>query len=246
METHAAAEGTAEICAALRGLDPDIRRIILIGSAVYRPESARDLDLVVVSANPLAPSAYAAAADRAVPAGLPVDVLPLADGQPLGPLRVPVAAGVPLFDDGGLEETGGAVTLADFQEARSWLTTADTMMKTAEAQQGEQAVRFAQEAFQALFSAARTAAMALLGMTHHRWGEARRQLPPPLRARFSMIIDNCHIRYGYEARFPSQPEEVRALFGRWRGMVADFISAAEREAAKRKQPAGPESPHALS
>lgn len=230
---------TAAVCVALRRLDRDIRRIILIGSSVYRPETARDLDLIVVSANPLAPSEYMAAAEQAVPAGIPIDVVSFLGGCPFGLLRLEVVSGEPLFDDGGLSVREETATLSDFQEARSRLTTVETMMKMAEIQQGDQAIRFAQEAFQALFSAARIGAMALLGMTEHRWGAARRQLPQPLRSQFSAIIDNCHLPYGYEARFPSKQGEVRALLDRWSGEVAAFIAATERAATKRKSPIPP-------
>jgi predicted nucleotidyltransferase len=224
------------MCQALRALDPGLRRVILVGSSVYGPEMARDIDLVVVSRRPLAPSAYAAAVEGFAPDGRPVDVIPLREGAPLGNLRLAVASGVCLLDDGSGPEASGVATLADFAEARSWLTTASTMIDVAMAQQGEQATRFAQEAFQALFHGARTAAMALLGMTEHRWGEARRELPAPLRGQFSMIIDNCHIRYGYEARFPPKPEAVRALFTQWKGRVETFIAGAEAEAIRRQPP----------
>ena len=231
-ETHATPTVLASAVEALLASDPGICAVTLIGSSVYAPERARDTDFVVVSSLPLAPSVYGKAISVARPDAGPTDVVPLRIGQELGRLRLAVAAGMTLFGVNDATIATAVATMADFAEARSWLITADTMLQTAKAQQGEQATRFAQEAFQALFHGARTAAMALLGLTEHRCGEARRALPQPLRQQFSAIIDNCHIRYGYEARFPGQPAAVQELFAAWRAKASDFIAAAEREARK--------------
>jgi len=81
-------------------------------------------------------------------------------------------------------------------------------------------------AFNGLFDAARMAAMCFLETEETRWGELRRQLPPPFNERFRQIIDALHVAYFYNDLYPT--ENISEAFERWHNEVVSFIDGLQQ------------------
>jgi hypothetical protein len=84
--------------------------------------------------------------------------------------------------------------------------------------------------FDALFHAARYAAMAYLHTDLSRWGVVKDSLPPQFRTRFKRIVDKLHITYAYDGHYP--PDRVEEEYGRWRETVLKFIDDLEVRSRK--------------
>jgi|GEM_PF-3726512 len=216
----------ATLCRVLRCCDGNLSAVLLVGSGVYAPRLARDLDLVLASAAPRRAAVYESALHGVLEDKPAADILVRhADDGP-GPLRLAIASGsvlwrrtadVPLL-------SAASVTPADFVDARCRLDLAGTLMESGSHASGDFAARFAQQAFETLFLASRTAVLAFLG------SRVRRRLPVDLRGRFEALTAVCHVRYGCEARLPAGRAVIDAEFARWRGRTLDVIAVAEAAA----------------
>jgi hypothetical protein len=116
-----------------------------------------------------------------------------------------------------------------FDEARQVLEVGRTYLQIA-TQEPNPVQREAhyRNAFNALFDAARLAAMAFLLTEETRWGVLLDRLPDPFDQRFRAIIHNLHVAIFYRRELPL---DIEAEFERQRQQVAQFIS--DLEAASR-------------
>ncbi len=216
----------AQAIEALLKVDKNIRAIVLFGSAVYAPKLACDLDLLVVTERKRSWGRYFDAVGD-----LPVwvDVVVQQRGEKL---TGPVAAGVLVFgrliwgDVNAVREVLNKVAVPTFDEARHRLVEADRLLEIATPEFSGHY----RDAFNALFDAARMAAMAYLNTEESRWGELKRQLPRHFGRRFRRIIDQLHVAYFYHGRLPA---DIESSFRRWRRIVERFIN--DLEAARQKE-----------
>lgn len=223
---------TEKLVGALRGVDPEIRAIVLFGSAVYAPDLAQDLDVLVISKEPKQPSDYW---DATKDLPLPVDVIPAKEGKPLkGPVLWGVRAfGVLLWGD--VETVREVITMdaPTFDDGRLRFFHAERHLTQAQqANDPRIAEGFYRDAFNALFDAARIAVQAFLSTDETRWGILASRLPPDLEQRFRAIINRLHVDFFYRGDFP--PDDPSSEFAYWRQVIAQFID--DLEASKGQKP----------
>ena len=222
-----------ELCHELLQADPDIQEIIQFGSSVYAPELALDLDLLVTTAARKDDDVYwDAVADWPVK----VDVVVREPGEPLGnwiTLGV-LATHRVLYGAGAtIREVRVAMAVPTYDEARKIITVADHHLEDARDTTDDFFQdRYYRTAFNALFDAARSAAMTYLATEETRWGELRRGLPKPFSGQFREIANVLHVAYFYRGNYPRQDAEEE--FRRWRDRVSRFIEALEREGRSRR------------
>jgi hypothetical protein len=84
-------------------------------------------------------------------------------------------------------------------------------------------------AFNALFDAARLAAMAFLLTEETRWGVLADRLPDPFDQRFRAIVEDLHVAIFYRRDLPL---DVEAEFERQRERVRQFVD--DLEAASKR------------
>jgi len=217
-----------ELCRALLRADPDIQDIIQFGSSVYAPDLALDIDLLVTTAAKKDDDVYwDAVADWPVN----VDVIVREPGQRIGDW---IALGVlasqrVLYGDGStIEEARIAMAIPTYEHARERLLNADQYLENGHNAPTEiQRDGHYRTAFNALFDAARMAAMTYLATEETKWGELRRALPAPHSEEFRRIVDVLHIAYFYRGDYPRQNTEGE--FRRWRERVSRFIDALEAD-----------------
>jgi hypothetical protein len=215
-----------KICEALLRADPDILAIVQFGSSVYAPELALDLDLLVITQRKKDDGVYWNAVWGA---GQPfwVDVVVVEAGKPLGFLSAAVRAfGRLVFGDKqAVEEVTKEMPVPTFDEARRVLKAGEAYLRDA-AQEQDDIVREAhyRNAFNALFDAARLAAMAFLLTEETRWGVLLDRLPDPFDQRFRSIVEDLHVAIFYRRDLPL---DVEAEFERQRERVAQFIGDLE-------------------
>jgi len=224
------AQWLPKICEALLRADPDIVAIVQFGSSVYAPELALDLDLLVVTKCKKDDGVYW---NTVWSAGQPfwVDVIVVEAGKPLGFLSAAVHAfGRLVFGDKqAVEEVTKEMPVPTFEEARRVLKAGEAYLRDA-AQEQDDIVREAhyRNAFNALFDAARLAAMAFLLREETRWGVLLDRLPDPFDQRFRSIVYDLHVVIFYRRELPL---DMEAEFERQRERVSQFIS--DLEAARR-------------
>lgn len=218
-----------DLCKALLDADADIQDIILLGSYAYVPSLARDIDLLVTTANR---KDYGVYLDAVMDFPMDVDVIVREPGDNIGDW---IAWGVRAV---GQVLVGGGETLREvmempgptFERARKVFHRADKNLSEAQSAQDldikDEAYR---DAFNKLFDVARNAVMAYLGSEQTRWGQLRRALPRSFEDRFKQIIDTCHISYFYHSDYPK--ESVDEEFKRWRDRVEQFVDDLERDAS---------------
>ena len=232
MEEHAYFEQQLEVlCQALLHADPDIQEIIQFGSSVYAPDLALDLDLLVTTTAQKDDDAYW---DAVADYPLSVDVVVRRPGEPIGGW---IALGVlathkVLHGDGAtMREVRTTMPVPTYDEARMVLQAGDQYLRNA-TEASDEPLRHIhyRTAFNALFDAARMAAMTYLATEETRWGELRRALPVPYAKEFRHFIETLHIAYFYHGDYPRQ--DVEGEFRRWRERVSRFIQALERERQK--------------
>jgi hypothetical protein len=220
------AQWLPKICEALLRADPDILAIVQFGSSVYAPALALDLDLLVITQRKKDDGVYWNAVWSA---GQPfwVDVIVVEAGKPLGFLSAAVRAfGRLVFGDKqAVEEVTKEMPVPTFDEARRVLKAGEAYLRDA-AQEQDDIVREAhyRNAFNALFDAARLAAMAFLLTEETRWGVLADRLPDPFDQRFRAIVDDLHVAIFYRRDLPL---DVEAEFERQRERVAQFIGDLE-------------------
>ncbi|MFA0749737.1 MAG: hypothetical protein SLRJCFUN_000140 [Candidatus Fervidibacter sp.] len=227
------AQWLPKICEALLRADPDIVAIAQFGSSVYAPELALDLDLLVITKRKKDDGVYWNAVWGA---GQPfwVDVVVVEAGKRLGFLSAAVRAfGRLVFGDKqALEEVTKEMPVPTFEEARQVLEVGRTYLRIA-TQEPNPVQREAhyRNAFNALFDAARLAAMAFLLTEETRWGVLLDRLPDPFDQRFRSIIYDLHVAIFYQRELPL---DIEAEFERQRERVQGFIDDLEK-ASKRPQ-----------
>ncbi len=227
------AQWLPKICEALLRADPDIVAIAQFGSSVYAPELALDLDLLVITKRKKDDGVYWNAVWGA---GQPfwVDVVVVEAGKRLGFLSAAVRAfGRLVFGDKqALKEVTKEMPVPTFDEARRVLKAGEAYLRDA-AQEQDDIVREAhyRNAFNALFDAARLAAMAFLLTEETRWGVLLDRLPDPFDQRFRSIIYDLHVAIFYQRELPL---DIEAEFERQRERVEGFIDDLEK-ASKRPQ-----------
>jgi len=224
----------SKIVSALLSVDPNIVAIVLFGSAVYAPDLARDIDLLVISKEPKERERYEDAVLEASQ-GWDVDLVVHKVGETFGRLSGAIRAfGRILFGD---EKWVWGVTsrmpIPSFRDAWRALRRAERLCQAAlqETDLDEQDDNW-RDAFNWLFEAARRAAMAFLNTDETRWGTLRGQLPQPFQDEFRAIANTLHIRFWYEGDYPHDNPEWN--FQTWRDRITQFISDLERAAAQRQ------------
>lgn len=212
-----------DLCRALLQADPDILEIVQFGSSVYAPDLAHDLDLMVITQTPKDVDLYW---DALADWNMDIDLVVREPGQVMdGLLALSVYLwGRTLHGDGlTRKEAQAFMAVPTFDEALRLLELADEDLHLAHRASDEfgRDWRY-REAFDALFDAARLAAMAYLGTEETCWGRIRRDLPVPFDARFREIINTLHVRYAYEGEYPHDTADE--TFSQWRQVVARFIA----------------------
>lgn len=223
----------ANIVTALRTVDPNIVAIVLFGSAVYAPDLARDIDLLVVTKEPKDFDCYLDAALEASE-GWDVDIVVKRVGERIGRLSAAIKAFGRLIwgEERWLQGVIDLMPAPTFEDARRTIGEAETDAREAMTTQDEwHADRRWRSAFNWLFEAARLAAMAFLNTDEGRWGILRGRLPQPFNDEFRTIANTLHIRFWYEGNYPHENTEWH--FQTWRDRVAQFIADLERASQNR-------------
>ena len=224
----------SKIVSALLSVDPNIVAIVLFGSAVYAPDLARDIDLLVISKEPKEREKYEDAVLE-VAQGWDVDLVVRKVGETFGRLSGAIRAfGRILFgEEKWVWEVTSRMPIPSFRDAWRALRRAERLCQAAlqETDLDEQDDNW-RDAFNWLFEAARRAAMAFLNTDETRWGTLRGQLPQPFQDEFRAIANTLHIRFWYEGDYPHDNPEWN--FQTWRDRVAQFISDLEQAAAQRQ------------
>ena len=213
-----------ELCTRLVRADPDVRDIIQFGSSVYAPERARDVDLLITTLYKKDLDVYwDALGDE--PSN--VDLIIREPGDRMGDWIAwgVCATGRVLYGDGEtMKEARRDMPVPTFDQARLRLDAGDHYLEDARhaTDEGLRDVHH-RTAFNALFDAARSAAMTYLNTEQTRWGELRRGLPQRYAEAFRRFIDTLHMRYFYDGEYPR--EDAEGEYRRWRDEVNRFIEA---------------------
>jgi hypothetical protein len=212
-------------------VDPDVRDVIQFGSSIYAPERARDVDLLITTLCKKDLDVYwDALGDE--PSN--VDLIIREPGDRIGDwiARGVCATGRVLYGDGEtMKEARRDMPVPTFDQARLRLDAGDQYLEVARHATDEELrdVHY-RTAFNALFDAARSAAMTYLNTEQTRWGELRRGLPQRHAEAFRRFIDTLHVRYFYDGDYPRG--EVEGEYRHWRDEVNRFIEALATERAK--------------
>jgi len=206
-------------------VDGKISAIALIGSFVWFPELARDVDIVVITESDLPSEAYWDAVSN-LPK--PVDIVVLRRGEKAKGLALALRAGVLLWGDvEAVKEATKNMPVPTFEQALRVANRArrylEMGLNSSDPIDRDMDIR---NAFNGLFDAARMAAMCFLETEETRWGELRRQLPPPFNERFRQIIDALHVAYFYNDLYPT--ENISEAFERWHNEVVSFIDGLQQ------------------
>jgi hypothetical protein len=215
-----------KICEALLEADPEIVAIVQFGSSVYAPDLALDLDLLVVTRRKKDSGVYW---DAVWGSGQPfwVDVVIVEAGEQLGFLGAAVRAFGRLVwgDAKAVLEVTKSMPVPTFDEVREVLDEAQRYLQDAmNATTPTRREMHYRNAFNALFDAARLAAMAFLLTEETRWGILANRLPDPFDQRFRSIVEDLHVAIFYRRVLPL---DIEAEFERQRERVRQFIDDLE-------------------
>ena len=209
--------------------DPGIFEIVQFGSSVYAPDSAKDLDILVFTEKKKDYSGYL---DAILDLNLPYDV-DVVVKEPDSHFDKSFAVSVfgahrVLYGDGHCLAKRVSEIDPTYEEAFAAVKTGRKYMDIA-SEAGDELLkdRHFRDAFNALFHAARLAAMTYLSTEQARWGRLRRSLPQPYRGQFKKYIDTLHVEYFYDGDYPK--ENTEAEFERWMQEVEQFIRELEAE-----------------
>ena len=220
-----------EIVRRLLEVDGSIRSIVLIGSFVWFPDLARDIDIVVITESDLPTEAYW---DAVADFPKPVDVVVLRKGSKARGLTLALRVGVLIWgDERAVKEAIENMPVPTFEQARRVADRARHYLQmglsASDPVDRDMDIR---NAFNALFDAARMVAMCFLDTEETRWGELRRQLPPPFNDQFRRIIDALHVAYFYGGHYPT--ENIAETFERWHREVLAFIDGLRQQKESEK------------
>ena len=211
------------ICKRLLGYDKDIVEIIQLGSSVYAPEYARDVDLLVITKDK---KEYGGYLDCLADLPFDVDVVVKEVGENLRRAYNILGAFVILYGEGGYLKEMTADFDTGFEDAKAMLVAAKDYLKMGKEAEGDVKDVHIRNSFNSLFHAARIAAMVYLAIGNARWGQIKRRLPQPYRNEFEEFINTLHIDYFYNGNYPSNYEEE---FEKWYKKVEDFVRRLESE-----------------
>lgn len=230
------------LATALLAADPLVRDAVLIGSTVYAPTTAHDIDLVVTSMVPVETIADLTSDLRDAlgkTAHRPVDVILRSPGDEIPGLALAILAGVPLCGHGETmeearifyEKAGGI--MASFKQAEAALAYAEENLISARAKT-DPAYKLEgyKSAFGKMFDAARIAAQCYLGREDTRWGGIDKQLPAPYGAQFDAMIKTLHVLYAYDGKIPEGREAEE--YAAWRPKVEAFVTELKQLLAKTR------------
>jgi hypothetical protein len=219
-----------ELVDALLRADADILEIVLFGSAAYAPDLARDIDLLILTRHKKEMDTYW---DEifALDLTLDVDTLLKEPGEIWNEhIALSVAAvGISLYGNHlTFEEAQKNMGVPTFEEARKLIIDADDNLDLAHRKQDPFYIdRRYRKACDALFDAARYAAMCFIASDDTRWKFLARQLPQPFENQFRELISILHVQYHYDGIYP-QDDPDKAYF-KWRAIVVQFIDDLEQE-----------------
>jgi hypothetical protein len=222
--------------------DANIRDILLFGSAVYAPDLALDIDLLVTTTQKKGYDTYL---DAVADGNLNVDIAVREPGERISDsLALAVCATHRVLYGNGetLQEAINFMPVPTYDDARDYLTLAnrgvDVLHHEPQASLRDKAYR---QAFDLLFHAAHHAAMTFLCTENPRWGELRRALPTSFSRRFRKIIDTLpkafgvgerseHIDYAYLGNYPK--DRAADEFQHWQTEINQFVQDLERTSRK--------------
>lgn len=233
---------------AVRAVDPNVRDVVLIGSAVYAPEFARDYDLVVITASPKERKelwdGLWDGLNRDSAKGLDLILYRSGDEMSIDIARG-VLCGEIIFGDGEVLaeanrafEKGGGL-LMSFKEAEAHFSEAEDALERAETTKVVELkdVRH-KAAFDHLFHAARVAALTFLSRQDTSWGRLKRELPSPFGEQFREMVNTLHVFYAYDGNYPKNPQKVREEFGKWKEKVERFVGELRERTLGRNEEDG--------
>ena len=215
-----------EVCQRLLQVDEDLKAIVQFGSSVYAPELASDVDLLLVTEKQKDWGLYL---DCTLDCPFPVDLVPIETNRRPPPdmaAGLRVASRLLYGEWKTIERMVKDVPVPTYDEARELLLNADIYLEMAATESS--ALRregHYRTAFNALFDAARLAAMTFLNTEETRWGQLRGQLPSPFEEEFREIITALHVDIFYRRELPFA--DVEAEYRRWRARVVQFINDLE-------------------
>jgi hypothetical protein len=222
------------ICDRLIEYDSEIVEIVQFGSSVYAPDLARDLDVLVFTEKRKDYSGYV---DAILDLNLPYDVDVVVremDGHLNKSLAISVFGAHRVLHGNGhcLEERFLEID-PTYDEALAAVESGKRYMRDAgEADYELLKDRHIRDAFNALFHAARLAAMTYLSTEEARRGQLRRSLSQPYREKFRGYIDTLHVDYFYDGNYPK--EGVETEFKRWTRDIEQFITELEMKSEPRR------------
>ena len=223
----------------VRAVDPHVRDAVLIGSAVYAPDLARDYDLVVTTASQEHLEAILFDTLNEV-SDRPVDLIFRHPGEDMGDLAKAVLAGLVLLGNGETIQEAemflgeGSEMVNSFKEAEGSIAAAEMNLRAAEVtiDPGTKD-RLYKIAFDELFHAARNAAQAFLGRKGTRWGGTARDLPAPLDQQFREMITILHVKFFYDGKYPADTEAAARQFDQLNKRVESFIGELQQRTLDR-------------
>ncbi|MDA8065811.1 MAG: hypothetical protein M0031_09985 [Thermaerobacter sp.] len=222
-------------------IDPTVRDLTLIGSVVYAPDIARDYDLVVTTNSQrdhdtLWQDLFVALNEKS---NRTVDLVLRRPGERIRGLARAITAGRALWGGGGtiaeasqfFQEGGGIVS--SFVEAMSWLKGAEHRIQSAIAVDDANLKDIEyKQAFDALFQAARVAALTYLGWDQTNWGGVAHELPWPYNRDFREMIGTLHVAYAYDGNYPKDPQLAIMEFDEWKTKVETLVKELQTKILK--------------
>lgn len=221
-----------ELVDALLRADPEIFEIVLFGSAAYAPDLARDVDVYVTTRLVKEYDIYLDVAEE-----FSSDILVHSPRDAMNPsIALGIAAfGQALYGSGAiLQEARKYMGTPTFIEARKLIVDADDNLFLAHQRDDPfYRDRRYRKVFDALFDAARYAAMAFAVTDDTRWKLLARQLPAAYEEPFRTFISVLHVQYHYDGRYPKDGTDQE--YYKWRVVVTQFIDDLESDTQARQQ-----------
>jgi len=217
--------------------DAKIEEIVQFGSSVYAPQSALDIDILVVTPKKKRDDIYW---DAVADCPMNVDIIVVQEDEKIGDRIAWGIGGMGklIYGDGEiLKRMVEEMPVPTYEQAKQTIQNAQYyfqggIIATEEYQRNGHY----RTAFNTLFDAARLAVMTYLNTEETRWGDPslrsraglRRNLPSRFARRFRRIVNTLHVKYFYHSEYPRGNEE--AEYRRWKRVVERFINDLETAA----------------